>query len=188
MAIDEPDEALYQRARKGDMEAFDALYERYERRLFGFILRMVRDRQDAEDLFHEAFLGVLESREVRFSQGSFCAWIHRVARNLCLNHLRAHRRDQGRRARLGQVPDPPAPTPEDGLDQAQDQSAVAHALLRLPPPLSEVYHLRTEGLSYEDMAAVLQVPVGTVKSRMNQLVRKLKEEIGAWSAPACKKI
>ncbi len=179
----EADEALYLRVRQGDMAAFDALYGRYERRLFGFILRMVRDRADAEDLFHEAFLGVLESREVRFTQGSFCTWIYRIARNLCLNHLRGQRRDQGKRASFGAVVPPAGPTPEEGIGAREAQSGLDRALSRLPLPLCEVYHLRSQGLSYEDMAAVLEVPVGTVKSRMHQMVRRLKEEMGPWSAP-----
>jgi RNA polymerase sigma-70 factor (ECF subfamily) len=158
------DEALYRRLHGGDMLAFDTLYERYERRLFGFILRMLRNRQDAEDVFHEALLNVLRSREVRFDQGNFCAWIYRIARNLCLNHLRSGQRSQRARAQL--VTPPPMPSAEE----------------RLPETLAEVYHLRSSGLSYEEMATVLKVPLGTVKSRMHQMTNQLQQEVDTWTA------
>src|SRR5262245_33100934 len=128
------DEALYQRVRAGDLPAFESLYERYERRLFGYILRLLRNRQDAEDVFHEAFLSVLKSPEVRFTEGSFCSWIYRIARNLCLNHLRAGRREAGRRQAMS--PSGSSPSPEDALGSMQDQEALTQAVHRLPAPLS----------------------------------------------------
>ena len=68
------DEALYARFRQdGDMPAFDVLYGRYERRLFGFIRGYLHGRPDAEEVFHDAFLQLLRSREVRFERGSFAA-------------------------------------------------------------------------------------------------------------------
>lgn len=184
----EADEDLYRRVRQGDLAAFDRLYARYERRLFGFILRMVRSRADAEDLFHESFLCVLAGREVGFSatRGSFCAWMYRIARNKCLNHLRGRR--HGRAVALEPGVDATAGpgSAEDGLWERERAGAVAQAVERLPPALSELFHLRSSGLSYEDMAQVLEVPLGTVKSRMNQLVRTLKEEVSEWNAPSYK--
>lgn len=176
----EPDETLYRRVREGDLEAFDALYARYERPLFGFLLRTLRDRQDAEDVFHEAFLQVLHSREVRFDGGSFCSWLYRIARNLSLNHLRAGRREGARRQAA--PPPPPPPDAEARLGAAQAGAALSRALEKLPAPLQELYHLRSAGLSYEEMAAVLGVPLGTVKSRMNQMVNQLRTEVSPWTA------
>src|SRR5689334_5155452 len=87
------DEALYLRVRQGDMVAFDALYARYETRLYGFLHNQLRNRADAEDVFHEAFLTALKSRDVRFErEGGFRAWLYRVARNIASNRLRTSER------------------------------------------------------------------------------------------------
>ncbi len=176
------DEALYRRTRGGDMPAFDTLYARYEKRLFGFMLRMLRNRQDSEDLFHEAFLNVLKSREVSFDQGSFCTWIYRIARNLCLNHLRSGKRGQGAMTRVQHDASPPMPSAEEQVAQGELCSVLHRAVSSLPETLAEVYHLRSSGLSYEEMASVLHVPLGTVKSRMNQMTNQLKVEVGSWIA------
>lgn len=185
------DEALYQRVQRGDMAAFDALYGRYEGRLFSFILRMVRNQADAEDIFHEAFLGVLRRPDVRFTQGSFCTWVYRVARNLCYNHARSQRRETGRMQALARTPLPGPGSPEERLQAQQQDQALLTAVAELPAPLAEVYHLRHQGLSYEDMATVLEIPVGTVKSRMHHLVKLLREgltelETEPWTAPMYK--
>src|SRR5688572_16178339 len=99
----ESDEALYRRVREGDMGAFDLLYQRYETLLFGYLVRTLRSRADAEDVFHDTFLNTLRSPEVQFETGSFRAFLFRVARNLCLNRHRSERR--GDRA-LERLPEP----------------------------------------------------------------------------------
>jgi len=190
------DEELFRRTREGDMAAFDGLYERYEVPLFGFLLAVLRSREDAEEMFHEAFLAVLKAGEphrqggfaprtpprdpARFSAGGFRAWLYRVARNAALNRIRSEQR--GARA-LSQLPaeDPPS-TPERDLAERQRHVALETAVARLPPALSHVYHLRTSGLSYEEMADVLEIPVGTLKSRMHEMVTRLREELGPWTA------
>ena len=92
-AARDSDEALYHRLRRdAELAAFDELYQRYERRLFGFLLGFLSERADAEEVFHDAFLQVLASREVSFAAGSFAAWLYKIARNLALNRLRSGRR------------------------------------------------------------------------------------------------
>jgi RNA polymerase sigma-70 factor (ECF subfamily) len=180
------DEQLYARAKEGDMRAFDALYARYEACLFGFIVSQVRDRADAEDLFHEAFVNALKAPLVRFEgAGGFRAWIYRIARNLVIN--RARRAVRGARAfsEVGRQPEehgPRAPRPsDDALADEEMRVALERAVARLPPTLSEVFHLRVSGLRYEEIADVLECPVGTIKSRMNQMVTQLREELRPWT-------
>jgi RNA polymerase sigma-70 factor (ECF subfamily) len=180
------DETLYARAKEGDMRSFDALYVRYEACLFGFIVSQVRDRADAEDLFHEAFVNALKAPTVRFEGGGgFRAWIYRIARNLVIN--RARRSQRGARA-LAEVARSPvahgqqAPRPsDDALADEEMRAALERAVARLPPALSEVFHLRVSGLRYEEIADVLECPVGTIKSRMNQMVTQLREELRPWT-------
>ncbi|MGZ3442607.1 MAG: RNA polymerase sigma factor, partial [Polyangia bacterium] len=82
----ESDELLFERMRSGQMAAFDALYLRWERRLYGFIRAYLDDAAEAEDVFHETFMTVLRA-PADFSRGSFKAWVHQVARNAALNRL-----------------------------------------------------------------------------------------------------
>lgn len=179
------DEQLYKRVHRGDLHAFDTLYGRYEGRLLGFLFKMVRHRQDAEDLLHEALLNVLRSREVDFDRGTFCTWVYRIARNLALNHLRAGQR--GHRLKLRAEPEygrenGPAQSAEERIVAGEQAAELDRAVADLPRPLAELYRLRSAGLSYEEMAEVLQIPVGTVKSRMNHMLTLLKGEMSAWTA------
>jgi RNA polymerase sigma-70 factor (ECF subfamily) len=181
------DETLYARAKQGDMRAFDELYARYEPALFGFIVSHVRDRADAEDLFHETFVNALKAPLVRFEgSGGFRAWIYRIARNLVINRARRARRGARAFAEVTQSREEHGPqTPRAGDEALADEemrAALQRAVERLPPTLSEVFRLRVSGLRYEEIADVLQCPVGTIKSRMNQMVTLLREELLPWTA------
>ncbi len=177
----ETDEALFDRLSGGDMRAFDRLYERYERPLFGFICVQIRDTHEAEDVLHEAFMAVLRERDTRQLR-SFRAWIFEVTRHLCLNRVRS-------RKRAGRALDtvardeypvgvPPRPVDaREALEQRERAVRLEGAVGRLPSTLAEVFRLRATGMSYEDVAGVLGVPEGTVKSRMNEMVKRLREEM-----------
>jgi RNA polymerase sigma-70 factor (ECF subfamily) len=170
------DEALYALARKGNVPAFDQLYARYERRLFGFVLRLLSDRAQAEEIFHDVMLSVIEGEAASFEQARFKAWLFRVARNACANRLRSKVRGEGALARAG-APDDIAASPEQRLVEEERAFALAGAVRKLPEALSDVFHLRSSGLSYAEIADVLDVPLGTVKSRMNALVEQLQGEV-----------
>ena len=173
------DEALYERLRHGDLAAFDELWARYERPLFGFVHKHLQDRAEAEDVLHEAFMTVLKAQR---SEGHFRAWLFQVARNLCLNRLRT--RGHAVRALEVAARDEPekAPPPEELLHRHQSVAALHGALQTLPASLAELYHLRTAGLSYEEMAHVVSAPLGTIKSRMHELIARLREEMKPWIA------
>lgn len=173
------DEALYQRLLEGDLSAFDALYERYERHLFGFLRRQLDDAAEAEDVLHEAFLAVLRERDAGRAARSFRAWLFQVARHLCLNRARTRQRAAKAAEGVAQaLATAEAPGhPERALEQRQTADALRAAVGKLPAGLSELYHLRAGGLSYDEAAEVLGIPVGTVKSRMHELVSRLREEL-----------
>ena len=174
MSSNDSDEALYARWIGGDLRAFDALYARHERPLFGFVCAFVRDRAEAEDVLHEAFMAVL--RERRRDIRSFRAWMYEVTRHLCLNRARSKKR--AARALEDVANDEPDITNvETEIDARRRAVQLERAVSRLPEHFAEVYRLRASGMSYDEVAELLGVPVGTVKSRMHEMVLRLKEEV-----------
>lgn len=162
------DEALVEAWLRGELSAFDELYLRYEAPLFGFIKRM--GATDAEDVLHHTFLAFL--REARGRRvGHVRALLYEVARNACLSGVRS-----AKRVELVSAPVEP-PSPELQLLAREQSAALSVALTRLPATLSETWALRASGLSYEEMSRVLKIPLGTVKSRMNELLHRLREEL-----------
>ena len=177
----ESDEELYDRVRAGDGAAFDRLYARYERSLYGFVFAVMENRADAEDIFHEAFMNTLKKDGLRFEVGGFRAYLYGAAKNLALKRLRASKR--GARL-LAELPETERATSVDRVIELRElEGALEHAVTRLSRPLSAVYHLRMAGLSYEEMSRLLELPLGTIKSRMSQLVERLQRELAPWIAP-----
>jgi RNA polymerase sigma-70 factor (ECF subfamily) len=171
------DEALFERLIAGDLGAFDRLYARFSRPLSAFIRIHTSDRSEVEDLLHDAFMTVLRQRHSSGRVQSFRAWLFTVARNLCLNRARARQRASRAAQAIGDVRAQPAFDAEVELQQRERVARLANAVQRLPADLAEVYRLRGSGLSYQQVAEVLAVPLGTVKWRAHELVKLLKEEV-----------
>lgn len=175
------DEALFEQLQAGEMAAFDLLYRRYERPLFGFIRHYTTDAAEAEEIFHDAFMALLDAREGRALE-SFRAWIYRVARNRCLKRLRKRSRHARAIEKVRALPASVAPDPETSHLHGETAAALAQALERLPPHLAEVYALRARGMSYEESAQVLGIPIGTVRSRIHAMIGRLREEMATCRA------
>ena len=171
------DETLFERLIEGDMSAFDRLYDRFERPLFGFIRAQIGDAEEAEDVLHEAFMAVLREREHRQRMQSFKAWLFQVARNLCKNRIRSRKRAGRLATEAAQIEPEAAPVAEHALARHEQVARLQQAVCRLPAPLAEVYRLRAAGVSYDEVAEILGVPVGTVKSRIHDMVKRLREEM-----------
>ncbi len=180
------DESLAGRAQGGDAEAFARLVRRYESPLFGYMRRMLGNAHDAEDAFQETFLRVHANLHKYRADRPFRPWVYRIATNLCRDRLRYRKRrpsvsldapcDTGaalgeRLAAGGEGADGPART-------AETRERLEAALGRLSAKHRAVFLMaRYEGLPYEEIAAVLRVPVGTVKSRMNKAVKVLLQDL-----------
>lgn len=173
------DEALYERLLDGDIRAFDLLYQRYERALFGFVCAHLRDHHEAEDALHETFMAVVRERDAGREIRTFRTWIYQVARNLCLNRARARERAARavERAAVVRELDSAESDAQHQLEDHQQAEALREAVGRLPRALAEIYQLRAAGLSNHELAQVLAIPVGTVKSRIHEMVRRLREEM-----------
>jgi RNA polymerase sigma-70 factor (ECF subfamily) len=173
MSFADTDEELYARLLRGELAAFDRLYERFERPLFGFIRAQLGDAAEAEDVLHEAFLAVLHARGERTELRSFRAWLFQVARNLCLNRVRARRRaDRALESVAREAGSEPA---FEAGAPAADPVALHAAVATLSPALAEIYQLRARGLSYDELASTLEIPIGTVKSRMHEMIKRLRD-------------
>ena len=169
------DEELMQDLQRGEMQAFDKLYERHARPLFNFIRRLLRDESLAEDVFQETCMRVLRNAGRFDPRGRFRTWLYTVAHNLCMDELRRRRRRMSIPA--GELPGPaPAPDPHERLVEGES----AHRLLGgLRPELRAVVVLRVlHGYSQEETARIVGVPVGTVKSRLHNALKQLRRMAG----------
>jgi RNA polymerase sigma-70 factor (ECF subfamily) len=171
------DEELYFKVKRGELDAFDLLYERHKRGLFRVVIGYLKSEEEAEEVFHEAFMQVLNSREVLFDSGSFQGWLYLMARNICLNRIRSRKRRDRAHQEI-EVPEPHE-SAEATLIRVNTSEEVQAAVARLPENLSEVLKLRLSGLAYQEIAQTLEIPVGTVKSRFHSIVAFLKGSLGS---------
>jgi RNA polymerase sigma-70 factor (ECF subfamily) len=168
--------------------AFDALFRRHHDRVFNTAYRVMGDRALAADVTQETFLTVLnKSRRFDF-RSAFTSWLYRVTVNLCIDVKR--KRNRRRSLSLsepetagrveGSTAHPnAAPDPETAARGKELAALVSKAIGKLNPRLSVVVVLRyTEGLGYEEIADVLEVPLGTVKSRLNRAHAALEADLG----------
>ncbi len=171
MIADDPEVRLLERFVEGDPQAVEALYRRYEREAHGWILRIVRDSAAAEDVLVESFWRAFRARARFVVTRPFGAWLRRIATRAALDHLRTVRRRAERR--LGEV-DPPAPATGD----LAARDAIARAFRRLPTKLQVVATLAlVEERPYAEIAGALEVPIGTVKSRLSRASARLREDL-----------
>ncbi len=165
----ERDEDLVRRFLSGDRSAFALLVERHERRVYNLALRMTGSEEDARDAAQDAFLTALRKLSTFRGEAAFTTWLHRVAVNACYDLLRKRQRAP-LLSRSGQdewEPEPPAaPDHADLTDLSVD---VQRALLEVSEDYRAVMVLHdVQDLPYEEVAAILGVPVGTVKSRLHR--------------------
>jgi RNA polymerase sigma-70 factor, ECF subfamily len=169
MKVD-PDRELVERARAGERAAFDLLVARYQRRLLRLVLRLLRDPAEAEDVVQETFLKAFRALPRFRGEAAFYTWLYRIALNGARNAI-LRRRQRG--ASHGVAPSQlPAPVPEIGTPESmllskQVMLAIDAALAALPLELRTAIVLREiEGLSYEEIAEIMECPLGTVRSRI----------------------
>lgn len=171
------DKELMQQTAQGDQRAFEVLYHRHARRFQGFFLRMLEyDAAKAEDFTQELFLRIYE-QSARFEENhSFSSWAFSIAYNLCKNeyrHLKVEEKYQ-----TEQRAETPYYETEIPFDKVLFETHLKAAILRLPHSQQAAFTLRyQEELSIGEIAEILQIPKGTVKSRLYQAIRKLSETL-----------
>ncbi|MBN1460081.1 MAG: sigma-70 family RNA polymerase sigma factor [Armatimonadetes bacterium] len=182
--------ALVTRARQGDRDAFDVLVERYTPFVFNLTLRITGSREEAEDCVQEAFLRTFSSLRKFREEAAFSTWLYRVAVNVANDAARRLKVRPLREADLSNSTDDAGPDleelavkgqqaevgPEASAIIQQRRQVVIQAVRRLPEHHRTVIVLYDlQGLSYDDIARVLGVRVGTVKSRLNRARLALKD-------------
>jgi len=176
MTADTGDLALVQRVQKGDKSAFDLLVRKYQHKVVKLVSRYLRDPADAEDVTQEAFIKAYRALPQFRGDSAFYTWLYRIAINTAKNALLSRDRNpvefdldlqnvEESSAMQGRLADPE--TPESLLATEEIRETVNRAIEELPEDLRTAIVLRElEGLSYEDIAAAMDCPVGTVRSRI----------------------
>ena len=176
MSDRELDQQLVERVQRGDKSAFDLLVSKYQRRLGRLISRFVRDPAEAEDVTQEAFIKAYRALPGFRGDSAFYTWLYRIGINTAKNHLLANKRrplistfhdtDDGELYEDASLQHEVS-TPENELMSKQVVNVVQTSLQQLPQELRDALTLREiEGLSYEEIADVMNCPIGTVRSRI----------------------
>lgn len=175
MGARETDQQLVERAQKGDTRAFDLLVKKYQHKILGLISRYVQDHSEVQDVAQEAFIKAYRALGSFRAESAFYTWMYRIAINTAKNYLVSRgRRPPGsdldisdaevvdQSGRLSDIESPEAAIARDQLE-----AAVFEAIEQLPDDLRTAITLREfDGLSYEDIATIMECPVGTVRSRI----------------------
>ncbi len=184
------DQEVVQRAREGHEPAYRELLRRYERPVFSLVYRMVRDRELAEDLSQEAFVKALNAIESYRPEYKFSSWIFKIANNTTIDHIRKRELDtipiEG--ARNATTPDRAEATalqiedksesPLAEMESRELGSAIETAIGNLRPEYQSCILLRhVEDRSYEEIAEILDLPLGTVKTYIHRARAELKEAL-----------
>ena len=176
------DQRLITDSLRGDTTAFGELVRRYQDRLYNTVFRILNHNEDAQDVVQEAFLSAYQSLGNFKGDAQFFTWLYRIAVNTAISHKRKHRMglsihpgSQGGTA-MEPVDSSLASQPGQALQRQEEENRVQQALLRLSPEHRAVLVLKDmEGQKYEDMAAILGVPIGTIRSRLHRARTELRE-------------
>lgn len=168
---DELDRELLRRFVEGDQDAFESLFRQFEAEVYRWAMRIVRDSGIAEDVLVEAFWRAYRGRAHFDASRSFGAWMRRIATNSACDHLRLMRPRSSRITTADGIEGPKA------TDRIQGES-IALAFRKLPPKLQLVATLALiDGQSHAEIAEALDLPIGTVKSRLSRGIHALRKEL-----------
>lgn len=178
------DEQLIARFQLGDVQAYDILVRRYKDQLLNFVFRFVGNRTDAEDIVQETFLRVYRNKHMYKEIAKFSTWVYTIAGNLAKTELRRRKRHKVfsvsnfvNEERDFDIPDRDH-SPERKVDSNIQENIIQKAIEKLPIKFKEVIVLRDiQEFAYEEISQILNIPLGTVKSRVNRGRLKLQEDL-----------
>ena len=180
------DALLIEKTLAGDRSAFGQLVRKYQDRLFNTLAHLVHVPQEAEDLVQEAFVQAYVKLETFRGQSAFYTWLYRIAFNLAISHLRRERSEMSidqHQQQTGSEPVERADGPGEEALRAEEIRQVQEAIGRLSEQHRAIVVLRDiEGLDYETIAEILQIPPGTVRSRLHRARLALRNELKEFLA------
>jgi RNA polymerase sigma-70 factor, ECF subfamily len=185
---DPSDRQLVERVQRGDKTAFDVLVLKYQHKIFGLVSRYLRDQDEVQDVTQEAFIKAYRALPRFRGDSAFYTWLYRIAINTAKNHLVSRSRrppDTDIDVDDGEFQDNSAvlkdiESPEESLATRQLEDVVYRAIDDLPEELKVAVTLREfEGMSYEEIAEVMECPVGTVRSRIFRAREAIEKKIAA---------
>lgn len=165
-------------AREGDKAAFAKLVEQYQNRIIAVAYGVAGNRQDAEDIAQDAFIKAYKGINSLHENGAFYGWLVRIAVNTAISHKQSGH--PGGLVAMESIAEPAyqGETPESYLERRGEEERIQEMLAPLPPDSRAVLVLREiEGLGYEEIANVLDIPVGTVRSRIHYARDRLRQVI-----------
>ncbi len=184
--VKEHDRELIVRATRGDEAAFRTLLTKYERAVFNICLRMVRNREQAEDLAQDAFMKVFSMLDRYNPSYAFSSWLFKITSNLCIDSIRKRKLDtlpldqpiQSAAGEFARQYESPEDNPEKKMMSRELVARLQEAIEGLPPHYRIMILLRhQQDLSYEEIAETLDVPLGTVKARIHRAREMLRNRL-----------
>ena len=177
---------IVRRCLAGDEKAYRELVELYQGQVYSVVFRMVRSREDAQDLTQETFVRMFRALDRYDLQRPFAAWLFTIASRLAIDHIRRRRvvpvsltqREAGSDEEYDiEIPDP-GPTPDEVTSRTEEERRTEELIRSLPPHYRIVVMLRHQrDLSYEEIAEALHLPLGTVKARIHRARELLKVKL-----------
>lgn len=181
------EKAMIERCKQGDLSAFDDLVRRYEKQVYNFAYRMTGNYDDANDIAAEAFMKVFNAIDSFRGDANFSTWLFRIVTNLYLDERKRSKvhlnvpldeyMDLDDSTVTRQIEDP-SPGPPDFAEAHERFDVLDRAIRELPDYQRIMIHLyHTQGQSYEEIAEIVGLPIGTVKSRLNRARLALKSKL-----------
>ncbi|GER65903.1 RNA polymerase sigma factor [Weizmannia acidilactici] len=166
---------LIQQAKSGDIDAFAALVTRFKGEVFRHAYAMVNDRMEAEDIAQEAFVKAYYSLDKLEHAYAFASWMARIVSNLCYDRLKKLKK---KAALQTEMDEETLSRPASNIERANLRFDIRDAMEKLSPEHRTALVLRDiEGYSYDEIAKIMRIPLGTVKSRINTARKALKNEL-----------
>lgn len=177
---------LVQRSKAGDLKAFEELVVMHQKQIYNLAYRMTGNGEDACDIVQETFLRAFKSIAKFNMNSTFGTWLYRIAANICIDHIRKKKKarvypfsyQDNPYQRGGELLTQRGESPEEQVERRYERERIQLAINRLPEDHRTVIVLRDiQGKTYKEIADILKLNIGTVKSRINRARLNLKEEL-----------
>lgn len=182
--MDYPEKELVRKSKDGDIDAFEELIRTYEKRIYNIALKMVGNRDDASDIAQEVCVKIYKSLDKFKENSSFSTWVYRITSNVCIDVARKRKNNVVSLAVAGDEGEYEIPvasedkSPEEIVESKELSRIVKSCILELTPEQRIIIQLRDiYDYSYDEIAKMLNLSMGTVKSRLNRARNALKDKI-----------